>query len=1029
MPFALRPFPVFASAAWRMAAICILALVPVFSLPAQSRGQALTVPAAADPIPVSGGSGAWLELTGLDRSSISLNQTGSLTLSGDGASLVRAPGHPDIRSNMTVADGGSLNFGVAGSKGGLFPGDIALSDNAVLNVAAAPFTVDGVITGRASGALVHVGDNATLTAAAFGSPNSRLQRLEGDQGAIVSRGGVYVQQLDLCNASLTAEGEIHASATSRLELANSSITSRTGSITLGSVISGMTLRNNSAIRAAGDISFSGDVLVNGGTAAIAAGNDIIARSASLDGSEQGSLDLIAGRNITLDATSAAKGDITALSVSAGGSITARNLTATQVQADTLTLSRSLKVSGGSLTLSGQSSVGEKVVLDHAEASIGALNAGKEAHIVASALTGDTLSASGLLSVSRNSRLNLTSLSADAVIVSDSAVSADTLQTTQGIAINGDASVTADTLVAAAPVLLAGSPSSTAWLDATKATLASGGLGLGVNSAASLGSRETGWLAPWQKATAATLGIAAPFTLATGSGLTADGGNGNASPAPDTLVFAPASHLVIRGDSAREAAGSPGAISAQAAATAHVYANSRLTIAGAQANDVYIALGRNITTVYDSPEAWHGQSISTDSHMLSLEAVPGRDGFFVARARPAQGTYPTLTPEIGGILDEGYTTPAAPGSMQLGTLDRHVHSPWAGVRFLSRASSRSWLGPDRKLAVKTMESAVRMALLGGVPQIALAANTAAREEMLRQVESRECGRKAAPGEAERCRRLTFWITPFFRSLNANGMNADQGEYDWRAWLGGGAAGAGGRAENGLVAGIALNTGTAYAKSGGGMARTTNHAVFQGVGLYGGYAGCGWKILGDAHYTRTRNHLRQALPQGMRMKPLKGNLNSHATSVSAHLEKEIPLGVWRLAPHAGARHIWLHTDSYAIKSDGDVLHGRPVRQSLWSFPVGMRAEVEKELENGWRLRPSLDVSILPAAGDVNARGSVRFTGTRRDAALVTQVTERVSAAATAAVEAASGSLSLGAAASFQRGRKTGGAAMTGTLRLSF
>jgi hypothetical protein len=58
---------------------------------------------------------------------------------------------------------------------------------------------------------------------------------------------------------------------------------------------------------------------------------------------------------------------------------------------------------------------------------------------------------------------------------------------------------------------------------------------------------------------------------------------------------------------------------------------------------------------------------------------------------------------------------------------------------------------------------------------------------------------------------------------------------------------------------------------------------------------------------------------------------------------------------------------------VLDDDAIHQDIWTFPVGVAFSKTFETESGWTVKPSLDLSVIPAAGNLSAKSAVRFAGT--------------------------------------------------------
>lgn len=272
-------------------------------------------------------------------------------------------------------------------------------------------------------------------------------------------------------------------------------------------------------------------------------------------------------------------------------------------------------------------------------------------------------------------------------------------------------------------------------------------------------------------------------------------------------------------------------------------------------------------------------------------------------------------------------------------------------------------------------------------------------------------------------------PIFQSTNGFGMTAGNWDMDFSGNLGGIALGCDYTFASALRLGVSLNLGGGYARGSGELAGTTNSMGFWGLGAYAGWRTGNLGLSADVAYTSAYNSLKQGLPEGMEMRPLKSDVTSWALSSGLRADYRIPTPWLDVTPHAGVRYLYLQTNGYDVKSNGTVLEGDPMRQNIWTFPVGVSLSREFGLPHGWRCRPVLDFSVIPAAGDMDAKGDVRFTGTGIDSDLETQIMDHVTWRGAFGMEFTGGDLALGLAYSFQGGMKTTAHGVTASFSYQF
>ena len=937
--------------------------------------------------------------------------SGDLTLLGDAEgnliSAQKTGGTAVQVVEVAVAANKNLNLGSAGavSKGGTLDSNVSLDNGSALNAAAAEYTV-GDITAAADG-------NGTVTASAGATLTA---------GAIGDASGNAVASVKANNGILNAD-----SIATKALTADNGIVKATGSITVANAVTGL---NNGLV-----YSTTGDVTLTAG--ASNASGAIVADEGNITATGQSIL-ADAGESLTLSAEK--------------GTIAAQNVTATNVQAKTLTATGNVAVSGGVLIATGTgadtSSVDGTLNLSDATARVGDLDVTGAATIEGGSFTGNAVTLSGGGEISNGAQVTVDTLTGAGQTIKVGS-DTDTVAT----------SLTVNTLDMAGGKLFI----DPAWTSGSNvvavSSFDSGDIdvlaGVGQNSMLLIGSADANWLTSQVNAATngagltrngvdSVLGIYSSQTLDnTNGGIQVDGTKTNSgvtslSPAANTADFSGKSLLVVNADAAT---GGNVALTATGG-TLKLTDGAKLRIAGAKIGADYTVVdgftttnylksdGTTPTTEADST-AWVGANLSTDSKLVHLEK--SATGEYKGALTSAAAFMPKLDGELVKVVNNmalaGNT--GAAGEM----------SETKGVRFLNRAISPNYLNNDAAAAV-TIESAARMALVGAVPQMTMAASNAAGNAVTQRTGLAQPGGNAiqsmgtdgsmqtgaSAGDAAKTG-FAMWIMPLYQSSNGFGMKAGNFDMDFSGGLGGVAIGADYTFDNAIRAGITFNIGGGYAQGSGDLNETTNNMNFWGIGAYAGWTPGNFGLTADVNYTSTYNKLEQDLPASMQMGKLKSDVTAYAISAGLRGEYKIETSVMDITPHVGVRYMSLNTDEYDVKSGGTLLKGDAINQNIWTFPVGVAFSKQIETGNGWHFKPSLDLAVIPAAGDIDARSDVRFTGTGTKAELDTQTMDYVSYMGQAGLEFGNDTTSLGVNYNIQLGAKSTAHGVFGTFRYEF
>lgn len=489
---------------------------------------------------------------------------------------------------------------------------------------------------------------------------------------------------------------------------------------------------------------------------------------------------------------------------------------------------------------------------------------------------------------------------------------------------------------------------------------------------------------------------------------------------------------------------PGAISYVATASdgtvalgdAKIEAGAKLLITGAQTGETYVVLGDgfdkdNIEFVKDetgADTAWQGTNLLSDNPLVSLER--GNDGTVTGEAVSASQVFTGLDSELVSVID------SANLAHQIGVSEQYINNGEKGTQFLSRAVKMAANGRAADAAT-TIESAARIAFAGAVPQMTKMASDAATNAVVNRLgfANPADGAQAMNAEGKIVDRNTtgfaLWIAPLWQNQHGWGMEAGNLDYGFNGNLGGVSLGADYTFENAIRAGITFNIGGGYAEtSGGDLNNTQNNMNFWGLGAYAGWNYENFAVMADVSYTSTWNQLEQDLDPAMGMGDLEADVQASAISAGLRAEYKLETSVLDIIPHVGVRYMSLNTWGYDVDANGGtVMEGDGFHQDIWTFPVGVTFSKNFTLDSGWFFKPSVDFSVIPAAGDIKAKEDVRFTGIPAVAEMETQMMDYFTWQGGVGLELGNDNMSIGVNYTLQAGQHTTGHGVFGSFRYEF
>lgn len=995
--------------------------------------------------------GAWKGVEFAEGGSHLTVNTGTLQLTGDTADFAVVDG------GVVFANSGTLMLGDTGTaNSGLIKGDVTFSNDASTS------NMTLLVTGNQDAAFVVDGN---------------IDGHNGTKGQLLAQGG----------ATLTANGNITAGTIT----ADGSTIQAAGSeadpaVAAGDIVAtDITAQNGGVVAAAGSVTATTVKLDNGG---LQAEKDITLRGAVTDAN--GALVAKTG-NINASGQNLAKAADGQLSlVAQQGTITANNITATNVVAKQLNTGN-VNLSGGLLGLGTEaadaSTIGGTLGLTNMQSVVtGNLEVTGAATVDGGTLVAQSGDDANLATLTFNDDATFTN---GAVAVADSIVMADTTGTTgSGGTLTvgtGDDTVGGTTLSARHIDLNGGMllvdpdwvlPSSNVAVKSmgtpptgtTPATyddvVLNGDVGVGQNSYLALGIKDTGWLpgvvAGYTKGVGlskdgvtAALGVYKGLTIDTGKALLVDGSKMDTATDPaltdavndaagNSATFADNSLLVINGADDAIAAGGA-AISFEATGTLKVDAGAKLLITDAVAGQAYTIVD-NVNAPTPGLAGWKNNGMTSTTDMISLgdaEFTPGSAGAAgtvttSAKRNDAATVFPNLSDGMANAVNDLYTGhDGAAGEPRWDYAD--VNSADMGVRFLSRATDNRFLGADKDAAASTIESAARIAFAGAVPQMTKMASDAGSNAVVNRLgfANPADGAQAMDAEGKIVDRNTtgfaLWIAPLWQNQHGWGMEADNLDYGFNGNLGGVSLGADYTFENAIRAGITFNIGGGYAESSGGdLNSTENRMSFWGLGAYAGWNYENFGLMADVSYTSTWNDLKQDMDSRMGMGDLEADVQASAISAGLRAEYKLETSVLDVIPHIGVRYMSLNTWGFDAESNGGtVLEGDGFHQDIWTFPVGVTFTKDFTLDSGWSFKPSVDFSVIPAAGDIKAKQDVAFTGLPGSYEVETQMMDYLTWQGGVGLEMGNDTMSFGVNYTLQAGQHTTGHGVFGSFRYEF
>ena len=209
----------------------------------------------------------------------------------------------------------------------------------------------------------------------------------------------------------------------------------------------------------------------------------------------------------------------------------------------------------------------------------------------------------------------------------------------------------------------------------------------------------------------------------------------------------------------------------------------------------------------------------------------------------------------------------------------------------------------------------------------------------------------------------WLTPMYKSMDADGFNAEGVSYGSDVDAAGVAFGAD-TVNGNMRFGAVFNIGSGDAEGKGNGNGLKDEFDYYGFGIYSAMGFGNFALVGDASMTVVSHDV-----EGL---GLKGKADTTAVTMGVTGQYTVATPAVDVTPHLGARFIRLNTDSYdLVGAKGVVATTDFDVQNVFSVPLGVTLS-KGFAAGGWTLAPSADLTVTFNTGDTEAKSTTTFTG---------------------------------------------------------
>ncbi|MCK0515071.1 autotransporter domain-containing protein [Anaerobiospirillum sp. NML120448] len=292
-----------------------------------------------------------------------------------------------------------------------------------------------------------------------------------------------------------------------------------------------------------------------------------------------------------------------------------------------------------------------------------------------------------------------------------------------------------------------------------------------------------------------------------------------------------------------------------------------------------------------------------------------------------------------------------------------------------------------------ETNARLAVFGGAPQAAIEAGASTYEAISARMGVGVSGVSAAAnGQGG-----AIWVTPVYKSADADGFNADNKSYGADVKLYGLALGADIEVAPNFKVGGMFNVGSGDADGQGLGSNVSNDFDYYGLGLYAGYSMDAFSLVADVTYTAVDNDIEGNTDLGK----VNASIDSTNLSVGVTGQYKLSLSGMDVTPHAGLRYSMIDMDDYATaysQNDSDSIN-------IFSLPVGVTIAKEYVTDT-WTVKPSFDLTLTGNFGDDEVDATAKWNSySNLSTTVKSEIMDNFTYGAAVGVSATSGNFGLG------------------------
>lgn len=495
----------------------------------------------------------------------------------------------------------------------------------------------------------------------------------------------------------------------------------------------------------------------------------------------------------------------------------------------------------------------------------------------------------------------------------------------------------------------------------------GQIAVGQNSVLVVGDKDTDWAEKafensglkWKDDITAALAIRGNQTLgtletfSTNSGSVANGGSINVDGSltghndgnykeSGNLNFADKSLLIVDVGSLDGKAAISGVTKLSVADTSKLYLENATV-----GTHTIVSTAEAANIAEDSSSVWSNDDIISSDRMLDVNGKMEENDFKVeTTAKKAQDVL--LGVVVPNMIDNIW-----------GAGDNDKDSSNEGIKFLSRAMSTTYT-TDTAEAVRTINSAVQISAAGVVNRTAI--------DTVRRTSDTAINNLSLKNESNVKEGL--WAEMSYGSTDVSGVKIGNTDTEYNGRYEGISVGSNFKTwENGALGG-AFHYVLGENKSDEGVNRTKNEYEYFGLSLYSNWRKGNFNIIGDLGYSMGDNEIKQDTSIAGR---IKADVDTEVATAGVRGEYLIQKDNFNIMPYAGLRYVRLNVDSFDTKNgNGKMFHTEKEDADLFLVPVGVNISTQAVNQNGWTVKPKLDLAYIGALGDKKSETKVGVAG---------------------------------------------------------